>query len=823
MAFNLDHTADGNLDLAGSYIAFTGSFTFPKPVTPGGSVTFLTQEAANVGSISGLQSCIDLLVDSTDVGTASTLNADNSSYNAICVNEYDLIDDALLPDSICSCVFVVSNSGQLVLLNQAKKGSLAMTSSPYQTYVLADGLFNNISNWTALINPDNCVDSVNMQTGVVLISGNNLSSSSSVSETVQSGVQCFYECLVDQLCLDNNYRLESDFEDDIIPYATTSYLTSELYSYATTQCVSDCLSFYTDNNGTGSLFAPYALGSTFGTASESQHNVGTDGSCILCVGSLGCLDSSVLPDVSLVEAFDITAQSDLISLSTATIGDVAFDTVNKLNYILVEASGNAYQDLNNWKQLSAEEGSLLNVNGHTTAPNGIATIYGSDLCGVNYAHSIIPVSLPSQEPMLVDGSLVGTNIYMRFDPMYIGYIDQNLYVNIVDQTIGSTFYYYGQITFIEFAGGFGFNAYVDILGYKGFAAAPSSDWKFNIITNLKDHVDTLDTLNQTIELDYKTSGSLESDKSNYVLELDFNAIASGKSITGHSHAITDVSDLDSYLYNISAFEEANAINLDKSYSYKLGDTNTTVSCGSLIVGEYGKAKSNYSLVQSPGKFAENGDAQYSSVVGKVCPGNNNWTTVIDVELDSNSIALLNSSFVSRNCDSFRLEGAVVRENGSVLIPDVFAKTTYSTGAYDNDVRICAGSSTFALQVKGNTYWTSNLEMVSTKMSGMSGPDGIGLYWQGLDDSNWFNVGGNWFTENTFTDHATSLPSGASNVQMVGSVVPVANLDCASWVQPNSIDTTAITSPDGICFVSATGAVFNGQIYGNAEFFGAVFM
>jgi hypothetical protein len=58
--------------------------------------------------------------------------------------------------------------------------------------------------------------------------------------------------------------------------------------------------------------------------------------------------------------------------------------------------------------------------------------------------------------------------------------------------------------------------------------------------------------------------------------------------------------------------------------------------------------------------------------------------------------------------------------------------------------------------------------------------------------------------------------------MVGSVVPVVNLDCASWVQPSSIDTTAITNPDGICFVSTGAAVFSGQIYGNAEFFGAVF-
>jgi len=727
MAFNLDHTAGGNLDLAGSYVAFTGSFTFPKPAVAGSCVTLITQDGAYISSISGLQSCLDLLVETSDIGTASTLNANDTAYNAALVNQNNLINISTLPDAIKSCAFVVSNSGQLVLLNAAKKGSVAITTNTYMTFVLGDGLFNNISNWVPLLNPDNCVDSVNLKTGQVFISGVDLDSVAGYGNNVELAVQFLSTGYTDSTYLTTNYVTESDFNDDVIPYETSSSLTNTLLSYATTQCVSDCLSYYTDNNGTGALFAPYALQATFGTASESQHNVGTAGSCILCVGVSGFIDSSVLPDPTLVETFIISTPSSLTGLSTATIGDVAFDTVNHFNYILINSGVNAYQTLSNWCRLAAEEGALLNVNNHTADGACLVSIYSNDVC---FSGSSITVS------------------------------DVVLLLN-------------------------------------------------NTISGVED--------------DYATSGSFTANRNGYVLTSVFDNIASGKSVTGHSHAITDVTDLDSCLTAISPFEEANTINLAKSYSYKLGDTNTTVSCGSLIVGEYGKAKNNYSLVQSPGKFAENGDAQYSSVAGKVCPGNNNWTTIIDVELDNNSIALINADFVSRNCDSFRLEGAAVRENGSVILPDELVKTTYHTGNVDHDVRICAGASAFALQVKGNTYWTSSLEMVSTKMSGMSGPDGIGLYWQGLDDSNWFNVGGNWFTENTFTDHATSLPSGSSNVQMVGSVPAVVNLDCGLWVQPNSIDTTAITSPDGICFVSTGAAVFNGQIYGNAEFFGVDFV
>ena len=727
MAFNLDHTSNGNLNLAGSYVAFTGSFAFPRPAVAGSTVTLITEQAANTSSISGLQSCIDLLVPTGDVGTASTLNADNTACNAILVNENNLINISNLPDAIKSCVFVVSNSGQLVLLSEAKKGSIATTANPYQSYVLANGTFNDVSNWTPLLNPDHCVDSVNLKTGVVLISGSDLDSVAGYGSDVESAIQLLSTGYTDLTCLTTNYVTESDFNDDVSPYETTTSFTNQLLSYATVQCVSDCISCYTNNNGTGALFAPYTLQADLGTASESQHNVGTGNCCVLCVGSLGFIDSSVLPDVSLIETFIVSTPSSLTGLSTATIGDVAFDTANKYNYILISSGVNSYQTLSNWCRLSAEEGALLNVNNHAADPSNLVTVYSNDVC---------------------------------------------------------------------YSGSF---------------------------TTVSDSIILIDATATTVSGDYKSSGSFVSNRDNYVTTSVFDAAASGKCTTGHVHATSDITDLDSCITSISPFSEANTINLEKSFSYKLADSSSTVSCGSLILGEEGKAKNNYSIVQSAGKFAENGDAQYSSIVGKILPANNDWTNIISVDMEANSIALLNAEFVSRNCDAFRLEGVVVRESGSVSIPEEFAKAIYYTGSSAGDVRVCSSASSFALQVKKQSYWMSTLEMVSTKMTGMAGPDGIGLYWQGLDDSNWFNVGGNWFTENTFTDNATSLPSGSSNVQMVGSVVPVVNLDCASWVQPSSIDTTAITNPDGICFVSTGAAVFSGQIYGNAEFFGAVFM
>ncbi len=721
MAFNLDHTSSGNLTLGGSNSAFTGSFIFPKPSNPNAPSVFLTSNSTTADSISGLQSCLESLVNNGELGTAASLNANNCANNAILINNNNLIDAEVLPDSIDSSAFVVSNSGQLVLLNNAKKGSIAFTSNNYRTYVLC-GDFNNINNWIGLLNPDNCVDSVNSITGTVLISGLNLSSSTSAGSDIDSAIEYIYTGYSDACNLATNYKLETSFNNELNNYSQISCLSGELNSYPTTGELAQCLSNYSLSCETGVLFDPYVKACDLGDASQSQYNVGTGMSCVLCVGSLGCIDTSVLPDVSLVESFNITSQDALTGLSTATIGDVAFDTVNKFNYILVCSGVNAYLDTGNWVQFAAEEGSLLNVNGHTADPNSTVTLYSND----------IPLTNQS-------GSL-----------------------------------------------------------------------------SISDKICSFSVSLDTIECCYKSSGSLINDRSSYVLESSFNSIASTKSTTGHCHSISDIQDLNSCLSSISVFSDTNLINLDKSYSYKLSNSGSATSCGSLILGDEGKSKNNYSLVQSAGKFEEFGDAQYESVVGKVCVTTNNWANIIDVQLDNNSISLLSASLVSRAGDAFALQGVVAREGGSACLPDEMSKSTYATGSATNDVRVCTNSSGFALQVKGQSYWMSNIEMVSVKSSGEASSGLIGLYWSNISGCDWFNVNHNWFTESSLTTQATSLPSGSSNVYMNGSVAALVNMDCANWIQPNSIDTTSVTDPKGICFTSTGGAVFSGTVYGNAS-------
>jgi hypothetical protein len=49
------------------------------------------------------------------------------------------------------------------------------------------------------------------------------------------------------------------------------------------------------------------------------------------------------------------------------------------------------------------------------------------------------------------------------------------------------------------------------------------------------------------------------------------------------------------------------------------------------------------------------------------------------------------------------------------------------------------------------------------------------------------------------------------------------MDCNLWVQPNSIDTTRVTDPKGICLHSNAAVAFSTNVYGNVTLYGnAVF-
>ena len=731
MAFILDHTSSGNVTLQGNHVAFTGTFTFPLPSSPNHDYNLLSECYANIDSISGLQSCLDLLVPTSEICFAAALNAGPSACQALLVNNQCKIDDCFIPSSVVGNSYVVSNTGQLTLLNQAGAGAIATVTNLGKTYVLT-GRFNNTNNWVPLNNPDNCVDCVNSYTGSVSIIATDLASTAGFGANTELALEYLGTGYISATDLDSCYEKGIDFDTTLADYASLSYTCTCLSYYETTGAASGTLGDYTNNEGTGALFSPYLLKSTTGSAALSVHNVGEDPSCILWLGESGLVKPSTIPYISITEVFQVSSESDLTMLSTATVGDIAVDNVHKKNYILKDNGLDCYSNPSSWRQFYAEDGSTNVVNGQLP-----------DACA--------DVLISSQH---ISGDFCGNS-------------DLD-----------------GSIT--------------DALSYTV--------------------IYQLDVIEQA---PYQSSGQFTGCIANYTTCSEFDSIAATKSQTGHCHAMSDVDDLVCCTDKMTAFLQGDLVSLNNSYSYKIDPESTNTSCGSVMLGHQSKAKNDYEVVVAAGKFIENGDAQVSEAVSKLTTSNSNWNTLFSQTIDENSLILIKADVVSRCYDSFTLEATIARNDSDASLEGEGVETIHSLGAVDAAAMVYACNDQFGVKVcstAAQNWWVGNIEITNVKGSGSTN-NVAGTYWRAGASSDWFDVSGSWFTENTFTQHATSLPNQYSNVHLFGATGAYVDLDSPSWVQPNSIDTTSVSDSSGICFYSQNSGQFNGTIYGNAVFLG----
>lgn len=83
-----------------------------------------------------------------------------------------------------------------------------------------------------------------------------------------------------------------------------------------------------------------------------------------------------------------------------------------------------------------------------------------------------------------------------------------------------------------------------------------------------------------------------------------------------------------------------------------------------------------------------------------------------------------------------------------------------------------------------------------------------------DRDKWWNVL-SWWGNASHTIQATTLPTSATDVIVLGSVAPYADIDRNDWVQPHSID----AGTAGIEFHSLLNNTITINISGNATFSG----
>jgi hypothetical protein len=96
--------------------------------------------------------------------------------------------------------------------------------------------------------------------------------------------------------------------------------------------------------------------------------------------------------------------------------------------------------------------------------------------------------------------------------------------------------------------------------------------------------------------------------------------------------------------------------------------------------------------------------------------------------------------------------------------------------------------------------------------------GGGAYFYGTSTSGlgnkWWRMS-NWWADSARTIQATTLPTSATNVVVLGSIRPVVDLDRVDWVEPNSIN----AGSTGISFISQFNRNVSCNIIGNATFNG----
>ena len=134
------------------------------------------------------------------------------------------------------------------------------------------------------------------------------------------------------------------------------------------------------------------------------------------------------------------------------------------------------------------------------------------------------------QTFVTDCSLVGSNI--NFYVADYGAFAVGNFINIVDQTSGSTFYYTGRITLIQDGGGFGWEINMDVLDCGGTPiSSPSSSWLMEL-TGSKGATGSAGTIGfiaQTVGQSFVTDCSLVGSNINFYVG-NYGAFAVGNFI-----------------------------------------------------------------------------------------------------------------------------------------------------------------------------------------------------------------------------------------------------------------------------------------------------
>jgi hypothetical protein len=282
----------------------------------------------------------------------------------------------------------------------------------------------------------------------------------------------------------------------------------------------------------------------------------------------------------------------------------------------------------------------------------------------------------------------------------------NCYSNASDWTVLSTTF--GTISCVNGKTGVAGSVYIDSCDISVVGSSTAYDG-----CTVSYALGDLDSRIGTIEGDYLTTQESTDLLACYQLSADASTTFGTKSDVGHTHVISDVTDLCSCLSSISTFFTGVG-----SYSATQNASNPLMNeaCGShsVALGYGAKALQDYEVAHAASWFTNVGDAQSSKIVTKGTTASNDFSEVSTLTIDSASVLFFKVDMVGygSGAAAFRIEGAT---NSSALLNNV-SVTTFADSNETIAVNAVHCGTYVSFQASGETSmnWVSSINTVKIK-------------------------------------------------------------------------------------------------------------
>jgi hypothetical protein len=325
------------------------------------------------------------------------------------------IPSSQLPALAITDTFVVASQTAMLALTTAETGDIAVRTDLNKTFILKGISYSTLTDWQELLTPTDAVQSVNGQTGTVVLTKSsvglanvdNVSDLNKPVSTAQAAADTAVQAYSIQRANHTGTQTASTISDfttaasSAAPVQTVAgrtgavVLTKSDVSLGNVDNVSDLnkpistatqtalnLKYDASNpngyetptqlnardtanraraNHTGTQLA--ATISDFSTAADARISLQKGAANGLAtLGADSKIPSSQLPALAITDTFVVASQTAMLALSTAETGDIAVRTDLNKTFIL---KGTSYSTLTDWQELLTPTDSVLSVNGQT--------------------------------------------------------------------------------------------------------------------------------------------------------------------------------------------------------------------------------------------------------------------------------------------------------------------------------------------------------------------------------------------------------------------------------------------------------------------------